>query len=171
MKQLLKWFGLFGLVLVLSCKSAGPVSPTIPVETKNDTKVEKVITSVERDTIIQTVADSTFYRAWVECLNGKPVLKQSQSKPGRHLTAPQVTLDDNGQLQIKVKALAEELFFKWKEQHVNTTTTNSKTTQVLVPVERDLSTWETAQIYLGRLFLGIITLALAAWIIKKRKSN
>lgn len=176
MKTYIKWFGLFGMALALSCcKSAGPATPatpTFPIETATKTDVKSEIKEVEKDTAVKTVPDSTFYKAWIECRDGKPVLKQPKSKPGRKMMAPEVNLDENGQLQIKVKSMAEELFVKWKEKHIKETATTTLTEKTTVTVERQFTGWEITQIYLGRIFLVLILGMIVGYLIhRKRKSN
>lgn len=57
------------MVLLVSCKSRKPVEPDKIKETH-------YIKEVVRDTVITVKADSTYYEAWIECVNGKPVLRE-----------------------------------------------------------------------------------------------
>lgn len=111
---------LLGSLLLTSCKSK-----PIPGETKQK-YVKQEITV--RDTVLVIEKDSSFYSAYIECVNGKPVLKEPnqitktgkvlpKSKAGRSLTIPKVSLE-NGVLSVNCEKEAEKKFFTWKEKFI-----------------------------------------------------
>jgi hypothetical protein len=133
------------LVAFVGCKSSAGVPP------KTTERVREVITKeIVKDTFFVVQADSSFYKAYIECVNGKPVLKNPQTKKGRALKAPKVSLK-NGQLDVDCEAEAQRLFHEWKEAH----TTDREVVTVAIPyaVEKPLSQWQVVQIWCGRLFL------------------
>lgn len=136
-----------------SCKSASVVPPAT-TETTNTITIKEVI----RDTVFQTEKDSSYYKAYLECVNGKVVLKSDTQpivKPGKFLQPPKVSLKDN-MLTIDCKAEAQKLFTQWKDTYTN----EQKSTIQKIPyaVEKPLSWWQKTEIILGRIFLGILVL-------------
>ncbi len=134
--------------------------PKIPDPTTSEFKtIEKTI--VERDTIFQTKADSTFYNAWIECQNGIPILKnQTVKKTAAAKVDVAVSLDGN-QLKIKATKEAEQLFAKWKEQYIkeNSAKETKVPYAVEVPIykEKELSWSEKLWIKIGKLSALIIS--------------
>lgn len=103
---------LFCLALLVSCGSRKPLPP----ETITDTLVVK---KVIRDTVLEVQADSTYYHAWIECVNGKPVLREPKPENkekmtknqdhGKALQKPDVILDESGKLTVECRKEAEQL--------------------------------------------------------------
>ena len=147
-------FLLFLLATTLSsCKSASVVPPAT-IETTNTITIKEVI----RDTIFQTEKDSSYYKAYLECVNGKVVVKQATKpvvKSGKFLQPPKVSLKDNI-LTIDCKAEAQKLFAQWKDTY--TKELQSAIKHIPYAVTTPLSWWQKTQIILGRIFLGILAL-------------
>lgn len=115
-----------------------------------------------RDTIFQTVADSSTYKAWLKCDSlGNVVIASSESNSGKKLKAPVVYIKDNV-LQVDCTKEAEKLFFQWKEKFKSEST--SVTKEILV--ERELSTFQIVQIWLGRILILLIIIALVALCVR-----
>lgn len=136
-----------------SCKSAGVVPPAT-----TDTTTEVTTKEVIHDTIFQTEKDSSYYKAYLECVNGKVVLKQATKpivKPGKHLKPPKVNLKDNI-LTVNCKAEAQKLFAQWKDTYIKEHQQIIK--RIPYAVEKPPSWWQKTQINLGRIFLGILVL-------------
>lgn len=103
---------LFCLALLVSCGSRKPLPP----ETITDTLVVK---QVIRDTVLEVQADSTYYHAWIECVNGKPVLREPKPEnkekmtmnqdQGKALQKPDFILDESGKLTVECRKEAEQL--------------------------------------------------------------
>lgn len=139
------------------------------------TTKEKIIKEIPRDTIIEVAKDSSFYKAWIKCVNNKPVLvapKKSKSidtvflpeaKPGKFLEPPKVNLKGNV-LSVDCHAKAQKLFIQWKEKYIQENTV-SETTITLPPklIEKKLSWWQKLWIGLGK----IAGLALIIWLASK----
>lgn len=140
------------LVFTLTgCKSSVGVIPKPSTETIK----EVTITETIRDTVYGVKADSSFYKAYIECVNGKPVLKETKSNPGKNLNAPKVDLHGNN-LNVNCKTEAYELFHKWKETYIKENL--AKTIQVPYAVPTPLSTFKVVQLWFGRLFMFLILL-------------
>lgn len=147
-------FLLFLLATTLSsCKSASVVPPAT-IETTKTITIKEVV----RDTIFETKKDSSYYKAYLECVNGKVVLKKDTKpivKSGNFLQPPKVSLQDNI-LTIDCKAEAQKLFAQWKDVYTNAVL--QTITEHPYMVEKQLSWWQKTEIILGRIFLGILTL-------------
>ena len=138
---------------LVSCKSTSVVPPTT-METVKTITVKEVI----RDTVFETKKDSSFYKAYLECVNGKVTLIRPSVKKGNYLKPPSVTIKDNI-LQVDCRAEAQKLFAQWKDNY--TIENKSTIKKIPYPVEKQLSWWQTSQIWLGRLLLlGLLLLAL-----------
>lgn len=165
-------FFLIGSLLLQSCKS----KPN-PVETKETfiTKTETV-----KDTVLVVEIDSSYYSAYIDCVNGKPVLVQSQkqiedfnsknqtqsakaptSKAGRSVKPPSVNLE-NGVLSVNCTKEAEKLFFSWKETYLKEKQINT------TPVFRDkpLSTFQEVKLAIGNIVIWLLGLAIVAFGIR-----
>lgn len=133
----------------LSCSSRK--MNTLDAESVTNTKVVKEII---KDTIIKIEADNSYYKAWIECRDGKPIIlnnnpktkETSQSKNGKYIKAPQVKLEGNV-LEIDCEAKARELFHKWKENHTQEVITKN------IYIEKPLKFWQKGFIWIGGLYL------------------
>ena len=125
---------------------------------RNETvRIEKEII---HDTIFQTVADSSSFKALLKCdSSGNIYIVHSVSSSGKNMKAPEVTIRDNI-LNIDCKAEAQKLFFQWKEKYKSDTKTSIRT----IEVERKLTPWQLTQIWLGRILILLVIIACAALI-------
>lgn len=146
--------GLF-TVLIIGCKSRQAViQPTKEIVNT----VEKIVTKTERDTTFIVDSDSSFYKAWIECRDGKPVLRDPKSQAGKgKLKAPNVKLDDRGQLDIE--CATENLELKARISDLITELNTSSSTVEYVPFEvvKPLTKSQELFINLGKVF-GVILL-------------
>ena len=151
---------------MVSCSSRKPPEP-VRIETT------RTVTEVVKDTIYKVAADSTFYQAWIECQNGKPVLKEPETvsqepgaknrEPGngKALQTPKVTLKGN-QLQVECYQRAQELFKTWKEKY----TAEHQTTTVPAYIEKPFRWYHKALMYTGTVSLLLLAIGLLARFIK-----
>ncbi|WP_437918440.1 hypothetical protein [Sphingobacterium sp. LRF_L2] len=162
MKRLVTLFGIAVVILVhiamlFGCKSRQAITqPTKIVE------LEKTVTKTIRDTTLIVESDSSFYQAWIECINGKPVLKKDTvtdytSNPDR-LKVPTVSLGEDGRLLVQAQTEILELHAKIEDL---VTEMNTKTTEYIsVEVEKELTVWQKLFIALGKVsFLAVIGVA------------
>lgn len=169
MKRIFFFISLFFVLIigtVVSCATRKPIEPVVITNTKE-------ITHTVRDTVYQIEADQSLYQAYIECVNGKPVLKntpetKSNSKAGKSLDQPKATINGN-LLNIECNKKAEELFKQWKETYIKEQ--EQKPIYVPQPVYKDkpLTLWQKSQIWLGRIFLGFISLGALAFILRWKK--
>jgi hypothetical protein len=162
-KNLLSFLLLFVLLAttLCACKSAGVVPPTIIETTQTTTK------EVIRDTVFQVEKDSSYYKAYVECVNGKAVLKtdkKTTSTPGKNLEPPKVSLEDNV-LVVDCVYAANKLFAEWKDVYIREHRQIIK--EIHYPVPQELSWWQKTQIILGRIFLTLLAILIILIVIKK----
>ena len=176
MKNLFKFifsFFLLGGLLLQSCKSK-----QVPGEYK-----ERIThkTEIVKDTVLIVQKDSSYYSAYIDCVNGKPVLVQSQkqindynsknpanpatapkSRSGRSLKPPVINLQD-GILQVDCQKEAENLFFTWKETFVKEWEVTHKP---LPPVEKELTTFQKVKLFIGNVIFWALGAAIVAFLIR-----
>lgn len=166
------------MVLLVSCKSRKPVEPDKIKETH-------YIKEVVRDTVITVKADSTYYEAWIECVNGKPVLREPTAQYSEKVSAkvkqypyskeslpkvpyikplqkPKVSLDENGRLSVECKKEVEQI----KAQLINKYENRIRELEKMAFVEKDLKWWQKTLMWLGVVFLGLVAFVI---IIKLKK--
>lgn len=158
-------FVLFFVVLattLVACKSASVVPPTT-----TETITTKTVKEIIRDTIFLTKKDSSYYKAYIECVNGKPVISKPkmETRKGNHLQPPKVDLKDNV-LTINCFAEAQKLFYQWKDIYIKEH--QQIIQKVPYPVPADLSWWQQIQIVLGRIFLFLAVLLGIGIAVKNR---
>jgi len=144
-----------------SCKSTSVVPPAT-TETIQTVTIKEVI----RDTVFEIKPDSSYYKAYLDCVDGKVVVKQNTKpilKSGKFLQPPKVNLKDNI-LTIDCKAAAQKLFAQWKDTY--TKEHKSIIQKIPYPVEKPLSWWQKTEIILGRLFLVLILIFTALGVLK-----
>jgi hypothetical protein len=148
---------LISLVLLVSCKSRKPVEP----EKITDIRFIKEIV---RDTVLTVKADSTFYDAWIECINGKPVLKEpKKQEPVPHkpespkaLQKPKVNLDENGKLTVECYKEVETIKAQLTDKYERLLREHQKT----VYIEKDLTWYQKSLMWMGVAFLAFIVLVI-----------
>lgn len=165
--RLIKNFNVFALMLLigflLSCKPR-----QLPHE-KEVVTITKTVTELKRDTIVTVEADSSYYEAFIECRDGKPLLKPPTGpKPGttagKNLQPPKAELDQYGKLKISCHYLQNQLKITLHEKHILEQKLAEKT---IVPpphlIEKQLTWWQKLWLFLGK----ILTSALVLFILYK----
>ena len=153
-------------VLILgSCCLFKPCPGIIPITTV-DSSYTETIYDTQIDTVLLPL-DSALYQAYLECLNGKVIEKNVRNDNGKH-TQVTVKLVDN---KLTVRALdSGSIVEKYNLAHQITTKTKV-ITQTLPPVTTNILTkWQIFRIYLGNIFMGILTLLLLWGIFKIYKA-
>lgn len=165
LKNLLSFLFLFCLLVttLVSCKSTGVVPPTTTETTNTTTKTEVV-----RDTTFEIPKDSSYYRAYLECVNGKIALKEKTlplSIKGNYLKPPKVNIKDNI-LTVDCEAEAQKLFAQWKDVYIKEH--QQIIQKIPYPVPAQFSWWEQTQIILGRIFIALVILLGLGFAFKNR---
>lgn len=156
-------FVFFLLVFAVSCGGRKSAMPVIVENTKT-------IKEVVKDTVFEITADSSYYKAYIDCRDGKPVILKDSiiTLPGKRIVVPKVVLK-NHYINVDCKETAQKLFHSWKEKYV----TEIKPKVVFVPkevsVEKPLSFWQKIQIWFGRLMMIQLLLAVLFTIVKLKK--
>ena len=150
-----KLIGIVGIALLaISCKTKHIVQPS---KTVTNT-IEKTVTVNTRDTVFEVEADSSFYQAWIECRDGKPVLRNPTSRAGKdQLKPPKIKLADDGQLDVECATENLELKARINDLITELNTTASTIEYIPVEVEKELTFIQTLFIKLGKIF-GLILL-------------
>ena len=146
------------LAVAVSCVSKKHAEPVL-VETT------KTITQIERDTAFTVKADSSFYRAYIDCVNGRPVFRNEQSQPGAKLNAPKVEFKDR-LLRVDCKVDSSKIALKWIEKNISIEKPKVVFVPKEVPVEKPLNFWQKTQMTLGRLMAFQIFLFIIYLLIK-----
>lgn len=144
---------------LVSCFSRKPSQPVVIENTKT-------ITEVVKDTIYKIEADSSFYNAYVDCVNGIPVLitnemhalgkaKIIKPKAGKYLEVPKVNLQ-NGLLTVNCEAKAQQLFKQWREKYINEKSKESTT----VYVEKPFKWYHKLFMTIGIIWMGLAAIGL-----------
>lgn len=154
------------LGMVVSCVSRKPQEPVIITKTKEIIKTVK-------DTIYKVDADSSFYTAFIDCVNGKPILRETAetkaaSKAGKFLKVPKTTLVGN-KLNSDCEAQEQELYKKWEETYIKEHEQTPIYIDKPVEVEKPLTFWQKTQIWFGRIFMGILSLFLIVGVLRYKR--
>lgn len=155
---------LLAVMLFVSCgsnKQAVSLQPTV---------TESVTTTVEevkRDTTLVVEADKSQYVAELAIQGNKIVVKDANIKRSKNkaLQPPKVQLQGN-KLTVDCTLEAQLLFFEWRDQYIKEN--KVKEIKIPVPVPLELSWWQSAQIWLGRVFLLIILAGGAGYLVRKK---
>jgi hypothetical protein len=158
MKKALIYFSIFSISL-LALPSCSSKKGIVQKEITKDSIVETL-----HDTVFSVEKDSSYYKALLECQNGKIVIKAvTGTTSGRKLKPPKVVVQDNV-LKVDCEAEAEELFAFWKSTFIR----NYK--GVTVPVITNELTWfQKTQIYIGRVTVALLMLYLLLLLFKYKQ--
>lgn len=157
------------LLLLPGCSAVRKNAPDLPpplIEKDSVYETKNVIITV-KDTVFVSQPDSLYYEAYIDCVNNKPVLKDSKQKNTSGVKSD-ISLTD-GKLKILVNTEAQKLFHKWKEQYIESTKNQTQKIPVPYPVIKkvevpaELSFFQTLYIWLGK----IVFFALIGWILYK----
>lgn len=141
------------ILVLFSCKTKQNIQPTKEIVNT----IEKVVTKTKRDTTFVIKADSSYYNAWVECVNNKPVLRNpiAQSGDGQ-LKKPSVNLSKDGQLSVECQTENLELKARINELVTEINNTSSVTEYIPVEVAKPLTFIQKLLINLGLVFALIL---------------
>lgn len=150
----------FLLVFAVSCGGRKSAMPVI-VETT------KTIKEVIKDTVVAVKADSSYYKAYVDCRDGKPVILRDSiiTLPGQRIEVPRVVLKDH-YINVDCRETAQKLFLSWKEKHITEIKPKVIFVPKEVPVEKPLTFFQKLQIWAGRFLLLELLLAVILMIVK-----
>lgn len=170
MKNIITFISIcLAIVLLVSCGSRKPQEQAIPgpivlTETKE-------IKEIVRDTIFKIEKDSAFYKAYIDCRDGKPILTIPPTPKGgtKGIIKPlEVGLDKNGNLTIKAETKAQELFKQWKEKHIKENIPKPIYVDKVVYKDTPFTWYHKALMWLGGITLIAIGLSLIAFFSKPK---
>lgn len=155
MKKILKLISIcLALVFVVSCGSRKLEKQVLPepiVLTQT-----KEVKEIVRDTIFKIEKDSAYYKAYIDCKNGKPKLVNPKTQPGKNLPPPKVDIDKEGNLTIRAETKAQELFKQWKEKHIKENIPKPIYVDKVVYKDTPFTWYHKALMWLGGISLIII---------------
>ena len=143
------------LVFAVSCGSRKPAEPLIIENTKTIT------------TVVVTQRDSVRTEVMIDCPGGgTPKIRTIYKNPprGRILQPPQVALSGN-KLTIDCKAEAEKLALKLYDKYVN----EHESKQIPIYIEKPFKWYHSALMWLGGIFILILSLFALTGILKWKK--
>lgn len=155
MKKILKLISIcLVFVFVVSCSSRKPekqvlLEPIVLTQTK---EVKEIV----RDTIFKIEKDSAYYKAYIDCKNGKPKIINPKTQPGKNLPPPKVGIDKEGNLTIRTETKAQELFKQWKEKHITEKIPVPIHIPTPVHIEKPFAWYHKTLMWLGGISLIII---------------
>ena len=146
----------FAAGLLLSCKSSAPVQQLETVKTVT-------VTETVHDTVFKIEKDNSYYEAYLDCVNGKVVVKSEKLTPSidGDLRPPKVDINNN-RLTVDCEKHAQELLAQYKATHTNEVTIK----EVAVPVPVPLTNWQVFQLWCGRIFLLLLCITLLGLALK-----
>lgn len=149
--------GLTVILTMLLLASCGSKKPVIV-----ERKVTETLTETVHDTVFEVKPDSSYYHAFIDCVNGKPVIREPKAEKGKNgLKEPGVNLKDS-LLTVECYTMAQQLFAQWKSTHKQQLIETE--VPVYVPVE---FTWfQKLLLKLGWVFMIIIALVMGYGIYK-----
>lgn len=156
-------------ITLAGCKSQASVIPPTTTEVNKDVSSKEII----HQEVIEVPKDSSYYQAYLDCVNGKVVIKQPEAPPpgskikvnqkGHNLKIPLVKITDN-KLEVNCYQEAQRLFYTWKEIYTKEHT--ATTIKIPYSVKLPLTIWESTQIWFGRVFLVLLIVLLLLIIIR-----
>lgn len=157
---------IFVSLVVFSCASRKTPEPVILQNTK------EVIKTV-RDTVYKVDADSSYYEAYIDCANGKPVIRETaatiqKSKAGKSLNIPKTKLNGNT-LSVDCYAKEQELKKQWEETYIKEHEQTPVYIKTPVEVVKPLSWFQKTQIWFGRIFMGILLLFIIIGVLRWKR--
>jgi len=153
-------------LVVFSCLSKKTPEPVILQNTRE-------VTRTVRDTTYIIEADSSFYTAYIDCVNGKPVIRENsetkaKSKPGKALQIPKPKIEGNA-LTVDCYANEQELKKQWEETYIKEHEQTPIYIEKPVEVEKPLTFWQKTQIWFGRILIGILSLFIIIGVLRWKR--
>ncbi|WP_158729837.1 MULTISPECIES: hypothetical protein [unclassified Flavobacterium] len=157
MKKNVKHIVMVWLVVVLvSCTSSKPALTESKIHTIT-------LTETVHDTVFKIEKDSSFFKALLECQNGKVVLKNvTQAEPGRTLKSPRVRVENN-KLSVDCQLEEQKLYAFWKSKQVKEIQTETLRIPEYI---NQLTFLQEIQIWLGRIFLLVLVYYVVLFALK-----
>ncbi|GEM_PF-2460684 len=148
------------LLFTTSCKSSKDS------QNQNIAVSSHVIKETVHDTVYVVEADTSKYTATlkVDSAGKINISNVSSIQNGKYLKAPVVKIKNN-RLEVDCYAEAQSLYKQWVEQHKFDTVVETKI--VIKKVERELTFFQTLQIWIGRIALIIVIIGLTGQLIKR----
>lgn len=155
MKKILTFISIcLAFVFVVSCGSRKPEKQVFPepIVLTHTKEVKEIV----RDTIFKIEKDSAYYKAYIDCKDGKPKIINPKTQPGKNLPPPKVDIDKEGNLTIRAETKAQEFFKQWKEKHIKENIPKPIYVDKVVYKDTPFTWYHKALMWLGGISLIII---------------
>ncbi|WP_107039963.1 hypothetical protein [Brumimicrobium mesophilum] len=146
---------LLTLLILTSCGNSRNSGSTII----SDKTTETTVDVLDRDTIFRIPQEKASLLAKLST-NSKGEISiehQTVSNDSESLSDPVIKIVDN-YIHVDCEKKAQELFAQWKETHKQTKVVQTITEYY--PVEREMTTYETISIWMGRVFMLILLVSI-----------
>ena len=154
--------------LLSGCISEKRCAERYPVPVRTDVFVQHDTVTSVKDSLIPLPADSGWFKALLECQNGKVVVKEIlEAKPGKRVI-PFFSVQNNV-LTTGAKIDSSSIYFSWKETHIRESRIESKVIEK--PVYK-VTGFQNFLIWLGGISLSILVIIAGIYLIRlylKRK--
>lgn len=151
-------------ILLGSCITRQKCESMFPpkVTTSNDT----IVKYVERNTVEHLPADSSLYYAYIDCINGKPVITEVSTTSSGNGRAPVISHTFKGnKLTVKCKEDSLRKVIKTLEKQVQI---NSSKVEVHETKVNFITGWQNFQMWCGRILFGLIVAAVVYMWVKTK---
>lgn len=136
------------LISLSSCAAKRPLPPKT-IETV------RTVTEVVHDTIFVVPAETSTATFEVNCPDQqKPTIKPTGTKPAKNLKPPTADLSGNI-LTVDCQTLAQDMFFRWKEQFIS----EQITEKIPAQVPFDPNWFQTLFMWVGKIVIGLAIIA------------
>jgi len=153
----------FFILLLTGCGRRYCQTRFPPQIVRHDSIIRDTIERV-RDSIIRIKPDYAYLKAWVECdRNGKLLMKKIEDYEAGSKVKPKIVIRDN---YVELECIVDtmSIALHWIETHTKAVDSNKEV--VTVEVNR-LTSWQSFQLWAGRIALIVLFLYFAFKIAKK----
>ena len=162
--------GIILMILLQGCVTQNACNRKFPPSVLTKDSIVHSVEYVNHDTTITIPADSAWLKMLIECQKDSlghwnPVVVNQQSQSGANLQILQQQMDKQGRLLLTMTALADnyKTTIALKDKIIKDLSIRQKTT---IQKVNFVSGWQYFQIWLGRIFGGILLLILLFFGIK-----
>jgi len=161
---LIAFFAAFIILLCTGCGQRYCQKRFPPQITRYDSIIRDTIERA-RDSMIYIKPDRAFLRAKLECdKRGRVMIKKIEEYEAGFKVRPKIVVRNN-YVEIECEVDSSLIALHWIETHTRAVDSNRETTTIEV---NRLTSWQSFQIWLGRILGGLVFLYFAFIVLKKQ---